>query len=70
MPVKMILVSWGSSENRGSRKLHELSLEPRQECHTKIVSGSARKELSATAKRGIVRVCQIKITVSEYNNQK
>ena len=39
----------------GSRELHELSLEPRKECHTKILPGSEKKELSATAKQ---RYCQ------------
>ena len=43
MPVKMILVSWGSSEHEGSRELHELSLEPRKECNTKILTGSGKK---------------------------
>ena len=55
MPVKMILVSWGSSEHGGSWELHELSLEPCKECHTKILPGSEKKELSATAKQ---RYCQ------------
>ena len=45
----------GSSEKGGSKELHVISLEPRQECHTKIVPGSAKKELSATA---IKRYCQ------------
>ena len=43
MAVKMILVSWGSSEHGGSREFHELSLEPRKECHTKILPGSEKK---------------------------
>ena len=46
MSVKMILVSWGSSEHGGgggSRELHELSLEPRKECHTLIVPESEKK---------------------------
>ena len=38
MPVRMILVSWGSSEHGGSRELHE-----RKECHTKILPGSEKK---------------------------
>ena len=71
MSVKMILVSWGSSENGGgSRELYELFLEPRQECHTKIVPGSAKRNCQRLPKGGIARVCQNKITVSEYNNQK
>ena len=70
MPVKMIFVSWGSSEHGGSRELHELSLEPRKECHTKILPGSEKKNCQRLPNRGIARVCQNKITVSEYNNQK
>ena len=41
----------GSSEHGGWRELHELSLEPRKECHTKILPRSEKKELSATAKQ-------------------
>ena len=39
----------------GSKELHELSLEPRKESHTKILPGSEKKELPATAKQ---RYCQ------------
>ena len=46
MPVKMILVSWRSSEHGGSRELHELSLEPRKECHIKILPGSEKRTVS------------------------
>ena len=71
MPVKMILVSLGSSEHGGSRELHELSLEPQKECHTKILPGSEKKKnCQRLPNRGIARVCKNKITVSEYNNQK
>ena len=71
MPVKMILVSWGQvNMGGGSRELHEVSLEPRKECHTKILPGSEKKNCQRLPNRGIARVCQNKITVSEYNNQK
>ena len=60
----------GSSEHGGSRELHELSLEPRKECHTKILPGSEKKHCQRLPNRGFARVCQNKITVSEYNNQK
>ena len=53
----------------GSRELHETPLEPpRQECHTKTLSGSTT--IKRTINRGIVRDCQNKITAREYNNQK
>ena len=43
--MKMILVSKGGSSDSkcggGSRELHATPLEPRQECHTKALSGRA-----------------------------
>ena len=48
--MKMSLVprGEGSSEPGGSRELPETPLEPRQECHTKILSGSVTIKRTAS----------------------
>ena len=57
MPMKMIFslkVGVELTREGGSKELHETSLELQQECHTKMLSGSATI-------KGTVKDCQTEV---------